>query len=327
MQIFLKSVNSKVYLVIKMNKNLIESYKVYVDPFYFQNSFSDYIEPLSLLADEVFVYNPTNWLSSENYPQSKFEDFVEDEIFIPIYNEPPSYEVPLYLTRDDIIGDGDFFYAYNEHLRDDFEDDELNRFIKTVLPNQNEYSAEDIVFSMDWDLIVSQALNANSLITSELKPLWELKFSKLFNEEKTSAMRDFLVNYTLKIPKDFTIDQIKNLRKDTASKGLRKWFETTYNKISTLEYHEDVDLNGVEILLREFQEMLYAEERRTQNFSKYGAAIPSILITIVGLSVDPAASIAGPMLNPPISSLIERMYKKFGKNNWTFLLADIKNSR
>ena len=310
-----------------MNKNLIESYKVYVDPFYFQNSFSDYIEPLSLLADEVFVYNPTNWLSSENYSQSKFKDFVEEEIFIPIYNEPPDYEIPLYLTRDDIIGDGDFFYAYNEHLRDDFEDDELNRFIKTVLPNQSEYSAEDIVFSMDWDMIVSQALNANSLITSELKPLWELKFSKIFNEEKPNAMRDFLVNYTLKIPKDLTIDQIKNLRKDNASKGIRKWFETTYNKISTLESHESVDLNAGEILLREFQEMLYVEERRTQKFSKYGATIPSILITIVGLSVDPVGSIAGPVSSPAVSYLIERIYKKFGKNNWTFLLADIKNSR
>lgn len=327
MQIFLKSVNSKVYLVIKMNKNLIESYKVYVDPFYFQNSFSDYIEPLSLLADEVFVYNPTNWLSSENYPQSKFKDFVEEEIFIPIYNEPPDYEVPLYLTRDDIIGDGDFFYAYNEHLRDDFEDDELNRFIKTVLPNQNEYSAEDIVFSMDWDLIVSQALNANSLITSELKPLWELKFSKLFNEEKTSLMRDFLVNYTLKIPKDFTIDQIKNLRKDNASKEIRKWFETTCNKISTLEFRGNIDINDGEILLREFQDMLYAEERKIQKFSKYGAAISSTLISIVGFSVNPVVVIAGPVSSPTVSSLIERIYKKFGKNNWTFLLADIKKSR
>jgi hypothetical protein len=317
----------EVCLVIKMNENQRKGYRVYVDPFYFQDTFYDYIEPLSLLADEIFVYDPTDWLSSENYSQSKFKDFVEEEIFIPIYNEPPDYEVPLYLTRAGIIGDGDFFYVYNEHLRDDFENDELNRFIKTVLPNQSKYSAEDIVFSMDWDMIVSQALNANSLITSELKPLWELKFSKIFSDGKTIAMRDFLINYTLKIPKDFTIDQIKNLRKDTASKGLRKWFETTYNKISTLEYHEDVDMNGGEILLREFQEMLYVEDRRTQNFSKYGAAISSILITIVGLSVDPAASIAGPMLNLPVSSLIDRIYKKFGKNNWTFLLADIKNSR
>lgn len=311
-----------------MNENQRKGYKVYVDPFYFQDSFSDYIEPLSLLADEIFVYDPTNWLSPENHSQSKFKDFVEEEIFIPIYNEPPDYEVPLYLTRDGIIGDGDFFYVYNEHLRDDFENDELNRFIKTVLPNQSKYSAEDIVFSMDWDMIVSQALNANSLITSELKPLWELKFSKILNEEKTSAMRDFLINYTLKMPKDFTIDQIKNLRKDNASKKIRKWFETTYNKISTLKSHENAGLNDGEILLREFQEMLYVEERRTQNFSKYGAAIPSILITIVGFSVDPVASIAaGPVSSLVVSSLIERIYKKFGKNNWTFLLADIKNSR
>lgn len=327
MQIFLKSVNSKVYSVIKMNKNLIESYNVYIDPFYFQNSFSDYIEPLSLLADEVFVYNPTNWLSSENYSQSKFKDFIEKEIFIPIYNEPPDYEVPLYLTRDDIIGDGDFFYAYNEHLRDDFEDDELNRFIKTVLPNQNEYSAEDIVFSMDWDLIVSQALNANSLITSELKLLWELKFSKLFNAEKTSVMSDFLINYTLKIPKDFTIDQIKNLRKDNASKRLREWFETTYNKISALEFRGNLNMNDGEILLREFQDMLYAEERKIQKLSKYGAAISSTVISIVGFSVNPVVGIAGPVSSPIASSLIERIYKKFGKNNWTFLLADIKKSR
>lgn len=327
MQIFLKPMKLEVCLVIKMNENQMKGYNVYVDPFYFQDSFSDYIEPLSLLADEIFVYDPTNWLSSENYSQSKFKDFVEEEIFIPIYNEPPDYEVPFYLTRDGIIGDGDFFYAYNEHLRDDFEDDELNRFIKTVLPNQSKYSAEDIVFSMDWDMIVSQALNANSLITSELKPLWELKFSKILNEEKTSTMRDFLVNYTLKMPKDFTIDQIKNLRTDNGSKKIRKWFETTYHKISTLESHENVDLNDGEILLREFQEMLYVEERRTQKFSKYGAAIPSILITIVGLSVDPVASIAGPVSSPVVSSLIERIYKKFGKNNWTFLLADIKNSR
>ena len=327
MQIFLKPMKLEVCLVIKMNENQRKGYKVYVDPFYFQDSFSDYIEPLSVLADEIFVYDPTNWLSSENYSQSKFKDFVEEEIFILIYDEPPDYEVPFYLTRDDIIGDRDFFYAYNEHLRDDFEGDELNRFIKTVLPNQNEYSAEDIVFSMDWDLIVSQALNANSLITSELKPLWELKFSKLFNEEKTSLMRDFLVNYTLKIPKDFTIDQIKNLRKDNASKEIRKWFESTCNKISTLEFRGDIDINDGEILLREFQDMLYAEERKIQKFSKYGAAISSTVISIVGFSVNPVVVIAGPVSSPIVSSLIERIYKKFGKNNWTFLLADIKKSR
>ena len=317
-----------------MNENILKGYKIYADPFYFQNSFSDYIEPLALLADEIFVYDPTEWLSSGNYSRLKFEEFVEEEIFIPIYNEPPDYEVPFYLTRDDVIGDGDFFYAYNEHLRNDFENERLNRLIKTALPNHSKYSVEDLFFEMNWDIIISQALNASSLTSSELKPVWEWEFSKLFSEEKTNAMKKFLIDYTLKIPKDFTIDQIKNLRKDNASRGLMEWFETTHNKISTLRCHDNISLDECEILLREFQDMLDAEERKIQKISRYGAAISSTFIGIGGLLAspavgiaDPTVSVAGPMLYIPISSLIEKIYKRFGRNNWVFLLSDIKNLR
>jgi len=303
-----------------------EKCRVYVDPFYFHD-FSGYIEPLALLVDEVFIYDPRKLFFSYEYPKSKFNELVKEEVFVPVFvQRPKDYEVSFCLTRNDIIGDWDFFPTYSQHIEEDTKDERLIKLIESALNISDKNLINDLIFSISWDLIVSQALKAYCLTPSRLKPIWEYKFSKILGEEKVRIMREFLVNYTLKVPKDLSIDQIKKLRKDKASRGLRRWFENMYNKLKDVQFQKDMKINSIEVLLREFQEMLNAEEKRIQKLSKYGATISLTFINLVGLLITPLISVVSPIAVISISTIIEKIWKHFGRSNWIFMLLDLKKS-
>jgi len=307
-----------------MNKNSKES-KIYVDPFYFPN-FPEYVEPLALLVDKIFIYDPTELLISGKYPQSRFNEFVDEKIFTPIFiSNPEQYklEISNYVMRKDIIEDYDFFPIYNLCIEADRRDRELLRIFDTFCSYSKE-QIDDLIFSLNWDLIISQVLGAYCLTPSVLKPVWKHKFSLAFKEEEIKLMKDFLINYTLDFPKNLSIYQIKKLREDNVSKKLRTWFKEMYLKLENLKIESVEEINEVHLLLSEFREMLNNEKNKIKNYCNSLGVILSTVLGIVGIIVCPFISAISPLATLPVSKLIQKIWEKFGKNNWIFIIAELK---
>lgn len=93
-----------------------------------------------------------------------------------------------------------------------------------------------------------------------------------------------------------------------------------------MQLQKDMKINGIGVLLREFQEMLNAEEKRIQKLCKYGTTISLIFINLVGLLITPLISVASPIAVISISSIIEEIWKRFGRSNWIFMILDLKKS-
>jgi len=309
-------------------KWILEGSRIYIDPAYFPFSCAEQLNVLPLLIDKILVFEPSKEnLKTWNYPFEMFSSLVEEQVFVPIFldkNDEVPYRICIY--REDLMPNELFFGEYEKAIDEDLND---STFIQ-IAESMN-LDPDIMAFSLNWDLIVAQILKSPILTTERLGALWLYKFQKMIYEinsitkipesvKKSNILKSFFYRTIERLPSDLTVDEILEFRSDKAAREFRNWLSNEINKIMGMSKVTEVSFD--EELYRDFTDLLDAYKDRINLVS---CTITAIVAAIVGILAGPLASlppIIGPLFFP---KLVKAFWKKYGPNNWIFLMLELKN--
>ena len=137
----MKVVRAPVSTSIPQKKTwMLEGFRTYVDPNSLGTNISNRLDVLLLLADKIFVSEPTLInLKKWKYNEVRFTSLVQERFFIPIYvHQEPSlvYGGENFLLRKDIIEDIEFNSIYDRCIEDDMNDSMFVSFSKRSSSSQ-----------------------------------------------------------------------------------------------------------------------------------------------------------------------------------------------
>lgn len=309
---------------------IYEGNTLYVDPEYSPDYYIEQLDVLPLLVDKVIVFDPTRHkLRNWNYPLERFSSLVENQVFVPLFlHREEGFQYKTCISREDLLPDEFFFCEYDKAVDEDLGDAELVRIVESLGLDLHE-----IAFSLNWDLIVAQVFRSPILITSNLEALWQHKFRKVIYDvsavtdipesvKKSNVLDGFFYRTIRRLPIDLSVDEILEFRNDKSARGFRKWFGDEINK--TMKMSNITDVLFDEEMYRDFNELLSTYNKKMNLAS---ATITGIVAAVVGVLAGPLASlpsIGGPLLFPRI---IKTLWKKFGPNNWIFVVLDLKKTK
>lgn len=329
--------------LLEGKQKLLKGSKIYVDPSYSPSFFVDLIDILPFFIDKIVIYEPTdNNLDCWNYCKDRFSQFVDEGIFVPIFIDESSTNGKFsnkYICRKELIEESSFWRKYDGAVREDVENEDFINKVATVLGIGRKYPPDfdekinELALCINWDIIVSQILKSPIFIHDKFKPLLEYKYQAIvsnFNRiyetpkevENVEIFKKFMHRMTLSLPRDFSIDEIKEFRKERISREFRTWFEQKLNELIVVGKVSRIDLD--EELQKEFYELT---ENYQNKINKTEVTITAAVAGLAGLYAGPAAAIP-PIIGPFIfPNLITELWKNFGPNNWVFMLMDIKKNK
>lgn len=322
----MKLLDKQLLALPKAKRKILEGSRIYVDPSYAPTTMKVKLDLMAFLVDKVVIYEPTRTnLIKWNYPQARFSEFVKHRVFVPLYVENPGEsDADNYLTRKEILNDPDFFPQYEEAVEDDLED---NSFIRLVRLHKRD--PNDVAFNVNWDLIVAQAIGAPILTTSKLRSVWQYKIGKFMDTlEQPVAVRhhdvlqSFLYRALDKLPVDLTVEDILQFRREKRAMQFRNWLNSQLQE--AMRARRILKTSPDEELFRSFSEVVNEYTSKTSNVSATLTAITTALVALVAPQLAPIPAISGQYV---FSSLVKTVWKRFGPNNWVFMMLSVKGHR
>ena len=322
---------------------LLEGSKVFVDPAYSPQFFIERLDVLPLLVDKVMVYEPSKAnLKKWNYPIERFCEFVREGIFVPLFIERPidiDVNEKQCLFRTDLLEDFVFLREYDKAVSEDLEDREFEKLALNACGG-NSKCVTDLIYSINWDIIVSQILETPIFINEDLKPLWKYKYEKTIRDisritntpelvDKSHIVKKFLYLKIHRLPMNLSIDEVKEFRKEKVATEFRRWLKEVFSRMVKEEEFKQV--RPERDLLERFEELANTYRRKTQiTGALIGGAI-GVALSSLGANFAGIPSTIISLLTLPLPyafiRIIRKMWKLFGPNNWVFLLLDLEKKR
>lgn len=314
---------------------LLEGSKVFVDPAYSPQFFIERLDVLPLLVDKVIVYEPSKAnLKKWNYPIERFCEFVREGIFVPLFIERPidiDVNEKQCLFRTDLLEDFVFLREYDKAVSEDLEDREFEELALDACGGNNK-CVTDLVYSINWDIIVSQILETPIFINEDLKPLWKYKYEKTIRDissitntpelvDKSHIVKKFLLKIGIP-PMNLSIDEVKKFRKEKVATEFRRWLKEVFSRM--VKEKEFRPMSPERDLLERFKELANTYSKRTQTIGEtIGITLSSLAASfaIIPPTIIPLLTVA---LEYTFTRIIREIWKLYGPNNWVFLLLDFE---
>lgn len=311
--------------------------RILFDPEVLTSNDAVQFDVLPLLFDRVLIPDPTRFnVARWKLDARRLELLVAEDIATPIATgAAPLSEFPTsrQLTREDILKDAEFFSLYEHAVAEDQKDPQVAQLCSDLSDRANrEVTVESVAFNANWDFLVSMALRAPIASSSVFQSLWDYKLS-MFGEprlpnapaKETSAevAVSFLKDYTLKLPSQLTIDDLKALRKENVARNFRNWFSEALSMARVSSKVDGIDVNKT--MIKEFEELVKHREAR-QN---YAVTVGEALVA-VGLSpiIGPlGAVVAVGATTPPFKLLASRAASHWGSQRWIGIFTDVRRRK
>jgi len=314
-------------------KNLrwvFEGSRLYIDPSYSPVNHAEQLNILPLLIDNILVFEPTEEnLKTWNYSFEKFSSLVEKRVFIPLFlNKEEAIPYKTCIFREDLIPNELFFGEYDKAIDADLRDSEFVRIAES-----QDLDSDVMAFSINWDLIVCQILRSPILTIDSLESLWRYKFQKTIYDidavseipeslKRSNVLQGFFYRSIERLPRDLSVDEILEFRSDRSATEFRKWFSNEIKKVMRMSTVTEVSID--EELLRGFNELL---DKYKDKINLVSGTVTGVVAAVIGIFAGPLASlpsVGGPLVFPQI---IKALWRKFGPNNWIFLMLKMKKKR
>jgi hypothetical protein len=233
------------------------------------------------------------------------------------------------LARKDILPDEEFYVLYERAVGEDQRDPRLEGLCSELSElMKREVTVDSLAFNANWDFLVSMALSAPIASSSSSRRLWEYKLSLIgeppppnapTKETSAEAAVSFLKEYTLKVPSQLTIDDLKNLRSEKVAHDFRTWFSETLFRARTADRIGGIDI--AKSIVKEFDELLKQYETRKGYAIAFGQAVVA-----VGLSalIGPLGGVLSVGSLPAWKILVSKAAVRWGSQRWVGIMTDFK---
>jgi hypothetical protein len=292
------------------------------------------LDSLTLLVDRVIVVDPTVLnLDSWRYPRGRFQRFAESGIFIPLFSRPSGGK-PTYasLFRKEIMKDQFFLGDYSDAVEFDLNDADFCSLVRS-----KHLDPTEVAFSVNWDLILAQALQAPIVTSRKFIPVIHHKIAETADQftqyldmrSRAIVLRRFLSRLNILCPQDLDPDLVIELRKEKAAKGFRTWFCKELERAMIAKRIARVRLD--EKVYESFKQLLEEQEHKTSRISNVltgvFAGIVGLLSQSAGIPAGAAAVPAGAFGALAFPKILTSLWKKVGPRNWLLIMADVSRTR
>ncbi len=140
--------------------------RLLLDPDLNPQHLGEMLDVLPFLTDAVVVVDPSpKNLRRWHYDVSRFSELVDHRVFLPLFSADKCGLYKTEIERTDLFEDDEFWAEYESAIERDFEDAKFCHLAKRL-----EVDPHDAAFSMNWDLINSQILNAPIVSAKRFRP-------------------------------------------------------------------------------------------------------------------------------------------------------------
>lgn len=316
---------------------ILDGSRVLVDAVFAPKPIGRFLDILPLLTDKVIVYDPSvRNLRSWGFDEGRFRSLVDERIFIPLFAHSPSdFEPNDCITRKDLLPDSEFWGEYDSSISSDLEDDNLLTAISRVATVSQQTSG-DLVFSLNWDVLISQILSSPIVAADRFENVWAYKFDKTIQDLSElsgrrvaaggGALHKFLYRAIKKLPSELTVNDLKRLREERAARRFREWFSGALDRAMTTKKVTQVKPD--EAIYMDFIDLA---EKANKGINK-AAEIAGVSISgAVGLFSTamgyPAAGVGGTIGSTVVlPRLIKKVWGRFSPDNWVFVLMSLRRT-
>ena len=310
--------------------------RVLIDPDLGSAGPAEMLDLLFFLTDVVIVVDPTRSnLSRWHYDAVRFSELVNHKMFLPLFSGNNSGYYATEVYRRDLFDDDQFWVEYEKTIEQDLEDD-----IFCELAQQLNLDVEDAAFSLNWDLINAQLLNAPIVSSKSFQPLFEYKLKASTRDvqvptspsvpAKDQVLRKFLYRVLGTLPYGLDVSQLIEFRKDHRAERFRNWFSDELLKAS--EASKIARLAFDQKIYDDFLELTRNYDGKgvglTAGVSGLAGIVGSAFGAVIGGPIGAAAGAAPSVVAPyAFSKVIKRVWEKTSKHNWVFLFLDVRQKK
>ncbi len=310
--------------------------RVIVDPDLNGNDLSKTLDILLFLSDVVVVVDPTpSNLHRLHYDVRRFSQLVNNKMFLPLFSGAHNPHYNIEIDRKDMFDDDEFWAEYEKAIESDLEDDDFCELVERL-----DVDPEDTAFSLNWDLINAQLLNAPIISCKSFKPLLQYKLEKSNREiglpgshgpaTEGPVLKRFLYRALGVLPSGLEVPQLAEFRKDQRAKRFRRWFSDELDRASEASRTAQVAFD--QNIYDDFVELARSYENKGSNImtgvTGLAGIVGSALGAVIGGPIGAAAGAAPSAIGSyAFSGILKRVWERRSKHNWVFLFLDIRRKR
>ena len=189
----------------------------------------------------------------------------------------------------------------------------------------------DFSLAIHSDLIKTKLLDSSLLIRPDHTQLWNHIFQKYQQNVESSSLNYDLIqkflNYDIVYPKNLSIDDILEFRKDKANVYFRRWLGDSISRIRHSGAVKELD----NVLERDFRQLLLNYEKRMDNSTNLVSAtltgLGSVIADLAGAVPAAIAACVLPWFTTKLGSVLTKAYmERFSKDNWVLFFIDWKQN-
>ena len=214
-----------------------------------------------------------------------------------------------------------FLGNYTEAVEFNLDDPDFDSLIRS-----KHFDPEEIAFSLNWDLILAQVLQAPIVTSRGFAPVIQYKINETIDHiarhtnlsKRAFVLRRFLSRLNLLFPQDLDPDVLIELRKEKPARKFRSWFGKEIERAMIASKVADVELD--EALYRSFTELL---SQQRQNRNRMATVLTGFLAGTVGLFTHGIGALPVTALGAfAFPRIVTSLWKKMGPTNWVLILSD-----
>jgi len=324
------------------------------------------VDLLPLLYDKLVILQDV-----VGFPKGRLDDYVKAGIIVvPVFATSRSFSRPLSKRTRNELGKRSFVRVNFEEVKDLYErtlqhdgkdKQYMNDIAVTILEEwgplvEDEYmqGMNEFKNSINFEVVVSKALNLPIYAKPAHIKIWERKFSKL-STEIVQARRDyakrakwpedirisdqigqitvleaFLKDLNITCPFGLDIDDLIAFRKDKARTHFTDWLFSQIDHHGPGRAKEETRALRTK-LVQEFNELSCSVSQKIRGRSNLMRTSLTGLSTGIAalcnpLLAAPAAALMPIMLDKPLLLLCTRLMKKYSKEDWVLFFSNFKRS-
>jgi len=310
---------------------LLESSRIYLNQTYIENN-NTVLNITPLLFNKSLVH-----ITKSNSQEliDKVELLNQNKLTIPVSISentlPEQLTTTQHILKDSVVDGVIFDKVYKELIEEDIEDTAFrNLIISSLGGGQSIFNS--VSFTVNWDLILMQALDTPIYSSTKFRPAFEYKMNSMVNQTYTPhsvknllAIAEFAKKINISVPDNLSIDQIKEFRKDNASIHFRTWLERRFDESTILNSD-----NKVDYLRQKFNELTASYEAKNNIWSMGLGSIVGYVAgniaenSLIQSNTGTLGQGMGALSGASLPLIINELRKRYGKNRWAFLLSNMK---